>query len=205
MTRQPVWPQRIDRLRRSRWSTSIPAYRPVTMFAMKIPDSITMKQYATVLLLTLLAGCTPGHDWREVRSSDAAFSILMPAKPSTLTREIDLDGIKVSMTMLATEIDTVTYAVGSAELPDESAAKIALLAMKTAMVKNINGTVLHEKSAGSTINLEASGTPTGGATRLLIARFVSNNKQVYQIIVTGPEKAIAREQVDTFMTSFKLP
>ncbi len=172
---------------------------------MKIPCSITAKQFATFLLLTLLAGCTPGHDWREVRSSDASFSVLMPAKPSTLTRPIDLDGIKVSMTMMAAEIDTVTYAVGSVELADDSAAKIAVLAMKTAMIRNINGTVQHEKSAGNMIDLEASGAPTGGATRLLIARFVSKNQRAYQIIVTGPEKAIAREQVDTFMTSFKLP
>lgn len=68
-----------------------------------------------ILLLALLAGCTPGHDWREVRNSDAAFVVLMPAKPSTLTRQIDLDGVKVSMTMTAAEIDTVTYAVGSVE------------------------------------------------------------------------------------------
>jgi hypothetical protein len=175
------------------------------MFAMKIPRSISPKQFATLLLLTLLAGCTPGHDWREVRGSDATFAVLMPAKPSTLTRQIDLDGVNVSMTMMAAEIDTVTYAVGSVELADEGAAKIAVLAMKTAMVRNINGTVLHEKSAGSTTDLEASGKSNSGAPRLLIARFVSNNQRAYQIIVTGPAKAIAREQVDTFMTSFKLP
>ncbi len=109
------------------------------------------------------------------------------------------------MTMLAAEIDTVTYAVGSVDLADNGAAKLAVLAMKTAMVKNINGTILHEKSAGGTTDLEASGAPTGGAPRLLIARFISDKQRAYQIIVTGPQKAIAREQVDTFMTSFKLP
>lgn len=177
----------------------------VTILGMKIFHIISLKQFIAVLSLTFLAGCTPSHDWREVRSTDAAFAVLMPAKPSTLTRQIDLDGVNVSMTMTAAEIDTVTYAVGSVELPDDGAAKIAMLAMKTAMIRNINGTVLREKSAGKTIDLEASGTPAGGMPRLLIARFVNNNKRVYQIVVTGPEKAIAREQVDTFMTSFKLP
>ncbi|MDY7576495.1 hypothetical protein [Actimicrobium sp. CCI2.3] len=172
---------------------------------MKIPSSISFKQFSTILLLTLLAGCTPSHDWREVRGTDASFSVLMPAKPMTLTRQIDLDGVNASMTMMAAEIDTVTYAVGSVDLADDNAAKLAVLAMKTAMVRNINGTILREKSAGSTTDLEASGAPTGGPVRLLIARFISKNQRAYQIIVTGPEKAIAREQVDTFMTSFKLP
>lgn len=172
---------------------------------MKILCPLSLKQFATLLLLTLLAGCTPGHDWREVRGTDATFSVLMPAKPSTLTRQIDLDGVKVAMTMTAAEIDTVTYAVGSIELADENAAKIAVLAMKTAMIKNINGTVLHEKSAANVVDMEVRGTPPGGAARLLVGHFVSKNKRAYQVIVTGPEKAIAREQVDTFLTSFKLP
>jgi hypothetical protein len=193
---------------REKSNSAIAARSPVTMLAMKILYPNSVKHVATLLLLTLLtlmAGCTPSHDWREIRATDGAFSILMPAKPATLTRQIDLDGVKVSMTMMAAEIDNVTYAVGSVELADDSAAKIALLAMKTAMVRNINGAILREKSAGNTIDLEASGAPAGGAPRLLIARFVSNNKRAYQVIVTGPEKAIAREQVDTFMTSFKLP
>ncbi|GAA4021355.1 hypothetical protein [Actimicrobium antarcticum] len=167
-----------------------------------------MQHSALLLLAILLSACTPSHDWRQVRGTDAPYTVVLPAKPATLTRQIDLDGTPVSMTMTAAEVNAVTYAVGSLELADAAKANLALTAMKTALIKNINGTVLHEKvtvnPTGTTIDVEASGTPKGGQPRLLVARFASKNQRAYQAIVTGPEKAVSRENIDTFMTSFKL-
>ena len=168
-----------------------------------------------IVLIALLTACTPSHDWREVHGTAAPFSVLMPAKPSTLARKIDLAGTPLTMTMLAAEVDGVTYAVGSIDLPDAAQAKVAIEAMKTAMVKNIRGTVLHEKAAdlgagsagagqgSSMIELDALGTPPNGRPRLLLARFVAHHQHAYQVIVTGARKSVAREQADTFLTSFK--
>lgn len=166
----------------------------------------------------LLTACTPKYDWREVRGSGAPFVVTLPAKPTSVSRPIDLDGLQVTMTMTAAEIDGVTFAVGSVVLPDTAQAQAALNAMKTALVKNIGGTILHEKSSATaqatgdsttqttSIEIEASGTPSansGGQPRLLFARFVAKQQRVYQAIVVGKEKAVSREAVDTFLTSFK--
>jgi len=158
----------------------------------------------------LLAACTPQYDWREVHGSNAPFTVLLPAKPATLARPVNLNGAQVTMTMTAAEVGEVAFAVGSAELADAATASTALEAMKTAMVNNIGGTIRQEKtsasSGGRTIDLEAGGAPSArnGTPPLLVARFVMRERRVYQAIVLGPEKAIPREAVDTFFTSFKV-
>ncbi|MES2024304.1 MAG: hypothetical protein V4448_01975 [Pseudomonadota bacterium] len=164
-----------------------------------------------------LAACSPKFDWREVRSNDAPYAVALPSKPTTLTRKIDLNGIPVSMTMTASSIDGVTFAVGTAELPDAMQAQVSLNAMKTALVNNIGGTIKQEKmstmahgaAAGqlAVMEVEASG-PASAATndqkRVLFARFVAKDKRVYQLVVTGSEKVVTRELVGTFFSSFKL-
>ncbi len=55
----------------------------------------------------------------------------------------------------------------------------------------------------SALNIEASGSQNGAAMRL-IGHFESRDKRFYQVIVMGKEKNIVPEQVEMFMTSFKL-
>lgn len=171
----------------------------------------------TALLVSFifLSACSPKYDWREVRSDAAPYVIALPTKPTTHTRTIDLKGIKASMTMVASEVDGVTFAVGSAELPDAIQAQVSLGAMKTAMINNIAGTVKHEKvltipqsiNAPGTVvvtEIEASGPPSNGQNRVLFARFLAKENRVYQLVVLGPEKSVKREMVATFFSSFKL-
>lgn len=157
-----------------------------------------------------LGACSPKFDWREVRGDDASFSVMLPAKPARLSREIDLGGTRVNMTMTAAEVDGITFAVGNATLPDAAAATKALLAMKTALVRNINGSIEREASAAPgappAIELEALGTtPAAGGKPAprLIARLVARDARVYQVLVVGPADKIPRDQVDTFLTSFQ--
>lgn len=167
---------------------------------------------AALACALLLAACSPKFDWREVRGANAPFIVTLPAKPAVHTRAVDLDGIPLTMTMTAAEVDAVTFAVGSAELPDAALAPQALLAMKAALVRNIGGTVRLEKSSPpgivpALVEIEAIG-PTdansGGHPRLLLARFLAKEQRIYQVIVVGREKDVSREAADTFFSSFKL-
>ena len=170
---------------------------------------------ASIALALTLTACTPKYDWREVHGAGVPFAVVMPAKPATYARPVNLDGVQVTMTMMSAEVDDVTFAVGTAELPDAAHALAALNAMKTALVKNIGGTINSEKSsalaqssgaAAGQIDIEASGAPggnTGGQPRRLVARFVAIDKRIYQAVVVGREKAVTRDAVDTFLTSFK--
>jgi hypothetical protein len=154
---------------------------------------------AAIAATALLLACSPKYDWREVRGNGAPFMISLPAKPASHARMIDLDGIKVTMTMTAAEVDGVSFAVGTAELPDPLQAQKALVAMKTALVRNIGGTVKQEKSSSpAMIEIEAA-----GSSRLLLGRFIARDNRVYQLLVVGDERKVSREEAETFFTSFK--
>jgi len=156
---------------------------------------------AVVACAAVLAACSPKFDWREVRGTSAPFVVLLPAKPATHTRSVNLDGISVDMTMTAADAGGVTFAVGTAELPDAAQAQHALTAMKTALVRNIGGTVRKETApAAGTLEVEAAGTDS----RLLLARFIARDKRIYQVIAVGKESALPPEAAETFFTSFKL-
>lgn len=165
------------------------------------------------LALTLaLAGCSSANNWRDYSSPDAPFRVMFPDKPAVHQRTIDLDGMKVAMTMTAVDRDGTMYAVGSAEAPDAAQAQKALGAMKTALVRNIGATVTREKARATSssasgqrasIDIEASGMQNGTPMKL-IGHFEARERRFYQVIVMGKDKAMPPEQVEQFMTSFKL-
>ncbi len=163
--------------------------------------------FIVALAATALAACTPKFNWRDYASKDAPFQVMFPDKPATHTRTIDLDGMKVEMTMTATQIDSTTFAVGAAQAPDAAKAEAALAAMKLALVKNIGATIRSEKSAktanGASIDVDAVGMRKATPMRL-VAHFESRNSQFYQVIVMGEEKDLSKENVEQFMSSFKL-
>lgn len=159
-------------------------------------------------LCLLLSGCSPKYNWRDYASPDAPYRVMFPAKPATFTRTIDLDGMQVAMTMTAAEVDGATFAVGAAEAPDAARAQAALEAMQVALVRNIGATVNSQKATTdtdhATRDVDASGTSNGAPMRLA-GHFESRGKRFYQVIVIGKADALPAEQVEQFLTSFKLP
>jgi hypothetical protein len=172
----------------------------------------SLKQVLVAVAASSITACSPHYNWREVRGTDAPFAVLLPAKPASHTRSVNLSGIPLTMTMTAAQVNGVTFAVGSARLPDEATPETALTAMKTALVNNIGGKIRREKtspvagSATHSIDIEAVGA-AGNKTkqsRILFARFAEKNRRIYQAVVVGPEQAVSRDAVETFLTSLKL-
>lgn len=178
------------------------------------------KQIITTLVLPVLAAlalaaCSPKYNWRNYSSPDAPYTAMFPDKPAAHTRSIDIDGMTVNMTMTAADIEGTVFAIGNAEAPDAAKAEAALAAMKTALVKNIGATVTKEKvasaaaagasglSRSAAIDIEAKGMRNGVPIRL-VGHFESRDKRFYQVIVMGQEKNMPQDEVDMFMSSFKL-
>ena len=159
-------------------------------------------------LALLLAGCSPKYNWRDYASPDASYRVTFPAKPSTFTRTIDLDGLQVAMTMTAAEVDGATFAVGTAEAPDAARAQAALEAMQVALMRNIDATATRQKATAAgehaTRDVEATGKNRGQPMRL-VGHFEARGKRFYQVIAIGKKDALPAEQVEQFITSFKLP
>ncbi|PWF46660.1 hypothetical protein [Massilia glaciei] len=173
----------------------------------------------TILTCTLaaiaLAACSPKYNWRDYTSPDAPYSVLFPEKPISHKRTIDLDGMQVEMTMTAAQVDGITFAVGSAQAPDAAKAEAALAAMQTALLRNIDAKITKQSTRAqektgpsgptrsSRVDVEATGAQKGVPMRL-VGRFEARDKRFYQVIVMGKDKVAPREQVEMFMSSFKL-
>jgi hypothetical protein len=164
-----------------------------------------MKKLIPILAL-LLAACDPTFNWRDYQSTEAKFSAQFPGKPASHTRSIDLNGLKVDMTMTAADVDGALFAVGSATVPDAAQAPAALEAMKTAMVRNVGGTVASEARASAngthSVRIQANGSRNGQPVKL-VGRFEARGVRVYQAIIIGPDRAVTPENIDQFMSSFK--
>ena len=174
---------------------------------MKIPTPIA---FAALLPALLLGACSPKYNWRDYASPDAAYRVLFPAKPASFTRDIDLDGMHVPMTMTAAEVDGATFAVGTAEAPDAARAQAAVEAMQLALLRNIGArTELQAASASASgagsrasSDVDATGQANGERTRL-VGHFEARGKRFYQVIVMGSPKAMPQDQVEQFLGSFQ--
>lgn len=165
---------------------------------------------AAILLLATLPACNPTLNWREVRGSDAPYVVLLPAKPSSHTRTVDLGGLKVELSMTAAEVDDVSYAVASARIADASQRKAALAAMQAAMLRNI-GSEKHQQRAvvldGGVPAVEVVAAGRAGRDRRPVAmhaRFAEHGERIYQAIALGPGERLSAEAADTFLSSFKI-
>ena len=167
--------------------------------------------------LAWLAGCSPEHDWREIRADEQGFLVMLPAKPARMTRPINLEGLTVDMAMVGAQAREVAYTVGAVVLPDGGDATRAkvLGSMRTAMVRNIGGSVRAERAV-EVLRVDAAGQRTGtvagteieveGRMRdreaTMVARFVAHGAQAWQAVVLGPRPD--RELAALFLESLKL-
>ena len=159
----------------------------------RLPSSVP----AVLLASLLLGACNPTYNWRDYASPDAPYRVMFPAKPASFTRTIDLDGMQVSMTMTAAEVDGTTFAVGTAEAPDEARARAALPAMRTALMRNIGA----GSGQGQAGEVDVTGTSRGTPVRL-VGHFEARGKRFYQVIVLGKVNGVPPEQIEQFLTSF---
>jgi hypothetical protein len=177
--------------------------------------SLSLSRYSRLLALSafcvltsLLASCDPALNWREVRSDDAGYTALFPAKPTSFERAVNLDGLQVMMNMTAAEADGVSFAVATAIIEDEGQRAKALIAMQTAMLRNIRGEITEKKTVnlkgGATaIQIHATGQASqAGIPLVLFARFVIHESRVFQVIALGPKEKLSAETADTFLSSF---
>ena len=164
---------------------------------------------AALITAIALTACSPSLNWREVRDGDAGYTVLLPAKPASHARDVNLGDLKVNMQMTAAEVDDMNFAVASAAIDDDAQRKAALDMMQQAMVKNIGGSITRQKTLtlkdGTMVTeIEAGGTTAGGRRLALFARFAMKAPRVYQAVAIGPQQSLTAEVAETFLTSFTL-
>jgi len=176
---------------------------------------------AAVLAALLVLACSQRFEWREVRVDPGAVAAL-PGRPQSVTRDLEVGGQPVSMTMWSTGVGATMFAVGVARLPAALSAEPAGRAQAIAhfrdgLLRNIGGVAtaaappslaLPPGSARRLLAaeaIEAVGRPgPDGRKPRLAARFFIVDDQLFQVVALGAEGEIPPEVLDTFFTSFRL-
>lgn len=183
-----------------------------------------MPRRALILVMALSfagLGCTPAFNWREVRSVDHGFSVLLPAKAVSMTRTIDLDGLSITMTLTGARTEECLFSVGSARLPRDEATlrEHALRSMRTAMLRNVQAdaqTLGAEPQRRAIDRTDSSGAVTGRVEAwtvqasgklaeqkiVLQAIFVAHGDRIWQAVAITPPALSAQAQ--TMLDSFRV-
>lgn len=184
-----------------------------------LPFSL-QRRWLLVLALAaagLAVGCSPQYDWRQIRADEDGYVAMMPGKPDRMTRSINLDGMKVSMTMQGARVGELAFTVATSELPDTSVAtrERAVAAMRAAMVRNIAGRETAAQALAVPVGdgsdrvigtapgwqIDAVGH-AGGREVEMHAIFTARNGRAWQAVVLGP--APDPEQTKQFLDGFRL-
>ena len=165
----------------------------------------------------LLAACNPALDWREYRSDEGGYTVLLPQKPGRAQRTLATPAGPVTMHMLSVQVDGMLYGAASAgfsAVPDPA----TQAAMRAALLKNIDGTVVSDtpvstagSSAGAPVKLAGRevikrgrfGSGERAAQGEMRARFFVRGNRYYQIAAIGRAGAVPAADLDLFFDSFK--
>lgn len=166
---------------------------------------------AALIALALLCACSPTLDWREVRPEGSGAVLLFPCKPSTDTRTVTLDGVRVRMLLTACRAGDATWALAFADVGEPSRVTSALAALRAATVANLGAPAQllgPMRVSGMTPNplaehLRTRGKLPGGEAVTLEAGFFVKGTWVFQSTVMGGGPS--SEAVDVFFDNLKLP
>jgi hypothetical protein len=174
---------------------------------------------AVMICAPLLAACSPAFNWREVKDIEQGFSVLLPGKPATMTRSIDLDGLPVSMTMTGARAEQGLFSVGSIRLAnadtDPALRERALTAMRVAMLRNVGASVAEPRPV-RIARTDLAGTAIGQVDAVMVqapgrvadrvvvlsALFAGRGDRLWQAVAILPEAHSAQAQ--TLLDSFRI-
>jgi hypothetical protein len=176
--------------------------------------------FAALAPLTLLTGCAPALNFREVRIAEARCAIALPGKPQTVTRDIAFAAQSLPMTMTSTGIGSTLFALGHARLPAAALTSDALAQtvafFRDGLLRNFRAAATAAPAAppplatpaGRVLRaaqaLAAQGQAPDGRPTALAARFYVVDDWLLQVVALAVRGEVSAEALDTFFDSFRL-
>ena len=160
-----------------------------------------------VVALACLAACSAELDWREFNSPEGRFAVMLPARPSSGSREVLLAGTKTALRMVSTQTPGMAFGVGYADLAPGTDRQHVIAESRDALVRNINGRVIGERAIETGdargIEFQAEGTAEGKPMRLA-ARILVAGDRFYQVALVARAERVAEVDPALFPGSFRL-
>lgn len=179
----------------------------------------SLRAFGAAILLTLLAACTPEHNWREMPAAEGSVRVAFPSRPQSETRELPLAGETVPFTLMASVVGNTVFAVGHLDLPpgvadtelEQTRYKQVL---EDSLTRNLQASGMERRNvqvraaAGKRLHaadeIEVHGEP-GGKPAWLLARIVLVGNRLIEVAAVGPTDELTTQTARTFVDSLRLP
>ena len=161
------------------------------------------KLLAAVLGGLALCACTPEYNWRETVVADGNAQIAFPAQVRTEHRPLDVDGARMTFSLVSASVGPAVFAVGYARLPadaSEDLGKSLVRRLVTSLAAN-GGEPPEGANQGDVFELQ---TTVAGQPSRLVARVLVHRGILMEVVASGPKSALAPEQALDFMRSLVL-
>ena len=172
-----------------------------------------MKKLASLALcLTVLAGCTPASEWRELAVSDGGFAVLMRGPPLYTPQRLDTPAGKMSAHLYRSDRPDAYFAVGYTDYPIALAVgsdpAMALAGSRDTWVKRINGKLVSSsplKLAGKHPGMQFTAEGRYQDRPAIVeGRLYLVDQRLYQVIALTRKGEIPQGVVNRYLESFRL-
>ena len=156
-----------------------------------------------------LAGCNPALNWRDVRPEGTNLGLLMPCKPNTVVKKVDLAGQSTSMQLSGCDAADLTFALSSAEVAEAAQASTILAAwqqatlanMKAAKADSISNLKIKGAVGSPAVWVKATGKRPDGTAVVGHAAYFAQGTTVFQAVIYGTD--IKADVAETYFSGLK--
>lgn len=166
-----------------------------------------LHRMAIVLWVLVLSGCSPQFDWRVVSVGDGVVTGVLPDRPRTESRQVEIGGQTIELSMTMAEAGDVLFALGHAPLPDEllvdrAAARVLGNSLIASFYRNLNLAPPDPLPAlGERFVVEGAGPD--GPMRIEAVVGLGRNAMI-EAVVMATQQAFARAPVQDFWSGLKM-
>ncbi len=160
-----------------------------------------------VMLVAVLAGCTPNYNWREVTVADGAVKAFFPDRPLAQQRPLTYSGHEVPFSLATATVDKAVFAVAYAPLPEalrqnqEQARRFAL---------SVVGSLHRNLGVAEPVELPKEGVPfviegasPQGRVRMQVIVWLTAHALI-EGIVTADQATFPQQQAAQFLQSLEV-
>jgi len=166
---------------------------------------------AILLFLLLLSGCYADLDWRELKSTEGGFKVLMPARVHQNAGPMGTGAGNVTLTLWTAETDGAVFGAGYADFPDTGdtagGAASQLSAARDGLARNVRGKVISEQTVHTASlpgrSLIIEGFAADGSSRVVHAHLYASGRRLYELAVIARPGALTETDLEMFFGSFK--
>lgn len=165
---------------------------------------------AALVALSILQGCSPTYNWRDVRPDQTPLVALFPCKPDQRARMVSLARKDVTMTMWGCDAGGATFTLAYADMKDLASTGAVLAQWKSVTLANLRTRSVDERPflvrgasvLPQSVQVAARGTQPDGAAVTVQAAWFAVGTQVYQAAMYAGADHVA--VADTFLTGIRL-